>query len=215
MPKLASWVADYNRWGLRRTAYKRLMLAVRARLVFCGVYVRPLVEGPAPPPPEGIEVRVARRSELLAAAEAGGMELSVEFVRSALARGDICVAAFRDGRMIAQVWRSLTCAPHVEGLWVRFRRPYRYGYKAYTHPEFRGCHLQVPVSRFLDDYFIARGFTHNIGFIETHNYASIASEERRGGRRAGWAGYFRMFGRALPFRSREARERGFGFVAKG
>lgn len=212
MPSLNDWQADYRRWGLARTLYKRVMLGLRPWLVLCEVHSRPLSYDPPPSPPEGFEVRVATEAELLAAVDNPELGLSEAFVRSAFERGDMCVATFQGDRIVAQLWRSFTCAPHNDGLWVRFRKPHRYGYKAYTAPEFRGRHLQDPMSSYLDRYSIDRGYTHTIGFVETHNYPSLASDKRRGHRCLGYVGYVKLFGRVFPFSSRGARAVGFGFV---
>ena len=67
-------------------------------------------------------------------------------VDASLDRGNICAAAFDRDRMVAYVWRSFSTAPHTDGLWVTFERPYRYGYKAFTAPAYRGQHLQDALS---------------------------------------------------------------------
>ena len=211
MPNLRSWIEDYRRWGVSRTLHKRFMLAIRPHLVLCRVHSRPLSSQPPKPPPTGFEARIVREGELMAASADEQLGLSADFVRSALARGDVCIGAFHDGRMVSYVWRSFTCAPHTDGLWVRFRKPFRYGYKAFTLPEFRGRHLQDPLARLLDAYCIERGFAFSIGFVETHNYPSIASDERRGSRLLGWVGYLKLFGRTVTFRSPGAARCGFGF----
>lgn len=109
-------------------------------------------------------------------------------------------------------WRSFTTAPHVDGLWVAFERPVRYGYKAFTHPDYRGRHLQDLVSYHTDALSLDRGFRDALSIIEAHNFASIASDKRRGNRIVGWAGYIKAFGPVFPFRSPGARRYTFRFV---
>ena len=140
------------------------------------------------------------------------MGLQPSDVEAALSRGDICAAAFRNDRMVAYTWRSFSTAPHVDGLWVEFERPYRYGYKMFTHPDCRGQHLQEAIGGLTDAMCIERGYTRSISFVETHNYPSVATDLRRGNRRVGWAGYLKLFGWVFPFRSPGARRHTFRFV---
>lgn len=161
--------------------------------------------------PPGLVVRLAEQMDLERALSDPALGLGRESVLSAVARGDLCVATFEGDRMVAYVWRSFTTAPHRHGLWVHFEKGYRYGYRAFTLPAYRGRHLMDPMSHFLDEYCLNRGITHTISFAESHNYASIASDRRRGSTRVGWVGYLRLFGQVYPFRTAGARRRGFGF----
>lgn len=211
------WRNDVSRWGLVRSVYNRTMAWLKPWLTLCVVHVReqdaatrPDVDAP------DIAVRVARRAELARAARDPVMELDLAAVDSALQRGDLCVAAFDRNsdpeRLVAYVWRSFTTAPHVDGLWVTFERPYRYGYKALTHPDYRGRHLSDHVSRHTDALCVQRGYRYALSIIETHNFASIASDRRRGNRVVGRVGYVRLFGRIFPFHSPGARRHTFRFV---
>lgn len=86
---------------------------------------------------------------------------------------------------------------------------------SFTHPHFRGRHLQDLVAYEIDALCINRGYPYALAIIETHNFASIASNRRRGGRVVGWAGYVKLFGRVFPFRSRGAPRHTFRFVTPG
>lgn len=208
----AEWFADLRRWGLRRFLHKRMMMTLRPLLFLSRIYTRRFAASDMrEDPPPGYEVRFASREELLQAAEDPSMGLSPEGVSEALERGDVCSAIFHEGRLVAYMWRSFTRAPHADGLWVAFEKPYRYGYKALTHVDHRGKHLSSVMGPHADFYSLERGFDHTIGFVETHNYPSITSEVRRGNRPIGYAGYLRAFGRVFPFRSPGVRRAGFAF----
>lgn len=160
----------------------------------------------------GRTARIATRSELMLAARDPVMGLRPESIDAALERGDMCSAVFEQERMLAYAWRAFSTAPHVDGLWVTFERPYRYGYKSLTHPDYRGQHLQSLASPVTDAACIERGYRKTLGFVESHNYASITNSLRLGNRLVGWAGYFKFFGRVYPFRSPGARKHTFRFV---
>jgi len=207
------WRKDLERWGPLRFLHIRIMLFLRPWLILARVHVRTLSRtARVPELPEGYSVRIATRDELVRAALDTTMGLRLASIDAALDRGDICAAAFDRDRMVAYVWRSFSTAPHVDGLWVTFERPYRYGYKALTHPDYRGQHLQDALSFLTEPPSVERGYTEGLAFVETHNYASIAQDLRRGNRVVGWAGYFKLFGRVYPFRTPGARRHTFKFV---
>lgn len=160
-------------------------------------------------------MRLATRDELMEAARDPEFGLVPADVDLALARGDICAAAFDGERMVSYVWRSFSSAKYGDDLWVEIRKPYRYGYKGYTMPEYRGRHLQNSVALFTDDLCVARGHTHSLSLIETHNYPSVQSELRRHSVLVGWVGYFRIFGRTYPFRTPGARKHELRIRHKG
>ena len=217
MIDLAQWRSDVSRWGLPRSAYIRTMNSLKPWLTLFVVNVREQhsVERSNDGVP-GISVRAANQAELVWAARDPEMGLNPVTIDAALRRGDICVGAFdrqtNPERLVSYTWRSFTTAPHVDGLWVAIERPVRYGYKAFTHPDYRGRHLQDLVSYYTDALCLDRGFRYALSIIETHNFASIASDKRRGNRVVGWAGYIKALGHVFPFRSPGARRHTFRFV---
>jgi len=190
-----------------------LMRRIRPRLYFAHVTTRPLFEAPRLLPPEGIEVRYPTREELQAAAGRGDMMLDGPRLDDALARGDLCSAAFDGNRMIGYAWSAFRTAPHIDDIWIEFQPPYRYGYKSFVLPEYRGRRVSNGMATQSDADSIERGFTHAISFVETHNYKSIRATCRHPGRRfEGIAGYFRLFGKVIPFRSPAVKRLGFRFI---
>ena len=149
----------------------------------------------------GLTMRKASREDLLTAARENPAQLSLAFVDDALARGDYCAAAFDGSRMVAWAWASFDTAPHDDGLWVKVEPPYSYGYKWYTKPEYRGQGIIGQLAIFRDKLGAETGITHNVGFTETHNYASWQTNQRLHTQFVGYAGYFRLLGKSYPFRT--------------
>ncbi len=204
-----------RRHGLWRTLYRGVMDRLGGFFVIARVTTRPMDGNPPGDPTvdTSLPYRVASREDLYRACETIPDQLDRKFVDEALARGDICTACFVNGEMIKFGWRSYTFAPHVPGVWVKVTKPYRYGYKAYTIPEYRGRHIGIVPGSF--DYLDSeRGYTHGVAFIETHNFASLAGSRRRKNRQVGYMGYFRLFGRTFPFRTRGVKACGVSFVTE-
>jgi hypothetical protein len=192
------------------------MRRLRPWFYFAHVTTRPLFEAPRLTPPDGIEVRYPTQAELLAAADRGDMMLDRERVEDALAHGDLCSAAFDGDRMVGYAWNAFRKAPHINAIWIEFQAPYRYGYKSFVLPEYRGRRISNGMAPHSDKDSINRGFTDAISFVETHNYKSIRATCRHPGREfVGVAGYLYLFGRLLPFRSPSVRKLGFRFVPPG
>ena len=213
MPDFDQWRKDLERWGVVRFLHIRAMTFLRRWLTLCRVHVRKLdAAAPMPELKAPFTARIATKDDLLEAARDPAMGMQASAIEAALERGDMCGAVFDGDRMVAYTWRSFTTAPHADGLWVTFARPYRYGYKALTRPEYRGMHLQDAAVVVTEAACIERGYTHGVSFVESHNYPSITQDNRRGNRLVGWAGYVKLFGRVYPFRTPGAKRHTFRFV---
>ena len=210
--KMDDIVIEYKRWGLRKFLYACMLRALSPWLFFCAVERRPLVTNPQLPVlAPGRSVRDATRQELESLVDDPVYETTKSFIRDAIGCGAHCVAVFQGDKIIAYSWRAYSTAPHVEGLWVEVSPKHRYGFKAFTHPDYRRQQLHHTISLKSDADSIRRGCTHSIGFIETHNYPSLLSNAKRGNKRVGYAGYVRVHGRFFTFRTRGAKQHGFRF----
>ena len=208
--------ADVERFGWLPSLFARVMRRLQKRLGVhvCRVRVRKLGGVPSPPSlPAGIDLRVLSRDDLLRASVDDTLSLSRDFVEAALERGDMAFGAYDGDQLVSYMWRTLTAAPHVDGLWVRADRPYCYGYKGFTHPDYRGLHLNPAVSLCSDEQFLTLGYTHNIGFIDVHNLSSLATRKYKGNVPIGYAGYVNWFGRCFTFRTPAVKRTGFEFFS--
>lgn len=199
----------------QRRVFSWLMNKLRHGLYLTVIYARDLRSEFPNTPPEGYEARFVGIDELLDLCGRPELRLSSRFVREAMTRGDVCTAMFYKGEMIAYMWRSTSVAPHTHDVQVVTQKPYRYGYKALTLEAYRGRHIPVYLAPVSSPFYVERGYTHHVGFVEMHNYASRRSEERRGSYKVGIAGYISLFNKNLTFRTPSVRKIGFGFIAKG
>ena len=191
-----------EQWGWRRAGWSALMNALKPWLFLCRIVVLRIEDYPQSAELRGgLEMRKAGREDLMVAMQDQPGHFSLSFIDDALSRGDYCVGAFDGCRMVAWAWASLKQAPHGDGLCVEIEPPYSYGYKWFTTPEYRGQGIIGQLTILRDKLGAELGCSHNLGFIETHNYASWASSQRLGSRTVGYAGYFKLFGKAFPFRT--------------
>jgi len=160
----------------------------------------------------GLTMRKATPEDLLQAIKDSPEHFDTAFVDGVLERGDICVGAFDGEHMVAWAWASFCIAPHGDGLWVKIAPPYSYGYKWFTKPKYRGRDIIGKLTELRDKLTAEAGPTHHVGFTETHSYASLTSSSRLGTRCVGHAGYFKLFGKAYPFRTPGAVKHTFRFV---
>ena len=193
--------------------YGRIMHRLRPWLFLSVIYVRDLRGEELKTPPNGFTARFVNKDELLKWCEDPSLDLSTEFVETAVARGNVCTGMFYGERLVAYMWRSTSLTPHVPGVCVETQKPYRYGYKVLTLEEYRGRHIPEYLAPLANRYYIERGYTFSIGFVETHNFSSRRSELRRGSYSAGYAGYISVFNMRVTFRTRGVRETGFRFVS--
>jgi hypothetical protein len=156
----------------------------------------------------GISLRVVQPEELLKAADDPELEMSHDFVRCALARGDMAFGAFEGDRLVGYTWRTFTAAAYADGLWVRVERPYQYSYKGFTRAAYRGRHIHVGITLLADIHLMERGYTGEIGLINLTNFTSIGVAKYKGRRTIAHAGYVKWFGRRILFSTPGAKKIG-------
>jgi hypothetical protein len=140
------------------------------------------------------------------------IEMTPVLVEEGFARGDYCFGVLRGDDLVAYDWRGMgRPVPLSDDLDVHYAYPGQvYGYAMFTRPEFRGLRLQFYNVHRADARLLADGHTHTIGYVALQNFASIRNLSRLKGQVfVGLAGYFRIWGRHVTFRSPGARRYGF------
>jgi len=212
MPSIREFKRTADRWGLFRSLWAALMNRISPWIMLCQVQTRRNAAREDTSVSAGsLRIGLATRDDLNRAVADMPEQLDADFVESALARGDICAAAFDDSRMVSFQWASFTTARVNDRLSVKFTEPFRYGYKGFTDSAYRGRRIAREVMLFCDSECLACGYTHTIVYVETHNYASRANLKRLGNRCVGYAGFITVGSRCYPFRTPGVKRRGFGF----
>ena len=178
---------------MRRALYYALR-RLESRLKVYLVWIAGSELCPHPDPqklPDGLSLTLLHEypdvDSLLSASEG----LSRSFVESAFERGDVAAGIkAADGTIVAYVWRTFTQAAHQNGVWVRVRPPTVYGYKASTHPNYRGQRLSAAITQELDRICLERSAEKRLALIPLYNEASIKAEYHRGSRAVGYAAFF-------------------------
>src|SRR5207302_320990 len=155
-----------------------------------------------------ITVGIVPPRELFKAARDPELDMDPDFVRDALARGDMAFGAFEGDRLVGYTWRTFTAAPDRDGLWARVRHPYQYSYKAFTRPSHRRKRIHVAITAVADAYLLRRGYAFEVGYMEAANFDSIGLADFMGRRKIGYAGYLKWFGRSIPFRTSAVKKIG-------
>jgi hypothetical protein len=218
MSKLDKLKAHIGRWGWWRTLYFVVMW-MAARYLGIEVFVA-RVRATAEASPEnpcrlaGVTFREAKVDELLDIVASPEVLLDENFISAAIGRGDIPFGAFKDGAMIAYLWRSTSTAPHNRDCWIKVAPPYSYSYNSYAKPEFRGHRVVPGALLFSDDEMMKKGYSHRVGIIATSNFASLAMGKHLGSNIIGRVGYIKWFGRIRFFRSRSVADIGLELLPK-
>ena len=204
-------IDDASHMGWGRALLARILERVE-RLLRLSVYrvnVRALRRRSNPAPSTGITYRKLDAAELLAATDPQlDLDLDPEFIRTATARGDLAWGAFEGDKLVGYTWRSSAEAPFMDGLWVRVPRPLQYGYKSYTQSSHRGRGIYPAVGRVADEQSLELGYPAMLHLVDISNIASIRAANQLGSRTSGYAGYIKLFGRPVTFRTPGARSLG-------
>jgi len=164
-----------------------------------GIHIRPSLLLPTPEKVKlfKYKIRLLNIADIAGIVDWQSLELTQEMFEAAIDRGDICIGAFDGNRLVAYVWRAFALARINGELWVAFKKPYRYSYKSFTLPEYRGQHLQDILIHNVDEICYERGYTQGLALVETHNFPALAAQKRRGDKIVGYLIQFKVGNRLL------------------
>jgi hypothetical protein len=157
-------------------------------------------------PIAGIRFTLLDEAQALAHSRDAELELSPASVREAFARGDVCVGALEDERLLGYAWFAFSPTPESGGTWVDFAPSATYTYRHFVRPSQRGRRIVGGMLFAADAEAVRRGRSTCLTLVYTHNRASIRASERSGARTVGYAACWKLFGRLLCWRSSGARE---------
>jgi len=135
-------------------------------------------------------------------------DLPAEFLDEAQKKGDECTAVFHQGKVVSYGFDSYKRTLINEALDIDIPEGLRYGYKGWTHPDYR----QQGISRYrakakFDRYGFRR--LKGVWYVEYHNYASLLNNRYEPPDQRplylGIIGWIRIFGHVIPFNSRRAK----------
>ena len=205
-----SWREQIERYGWYDTLLGKVLNRLKPHLVVMWVSYSRFADRQQPPSRIASETRMLSDEEVLRLPAAFPDQITKPFVEAATSRGDKCIGTFVDNQLIAMSWRSYSTAPHQDGLWVKFEKPYRYGYKSYVLPAYRGLRAQRGGTT--DEYCLSQGCDRSISFIERHNLPSMKSKRRRSDFHAlGYVFIVRLFGRRFILSTPTVKTSGFAF----
>ena len=219
MNRWIDWQADVERYGWKDAVVSRLVSRLGKHL---GVHIYRIGERPfeAYPKkwvsPSGTRVALLSEEELRHATQDPDLDMSLDFVKGAISRKDVAVGAFKGDQLACYIFATTELAPHDEDFWVRVKPPYRYTYKGFTLPEYRGEGLSDYVNNLPErnEVFGSRGCTKAIFFVAASNLPSLKFISKL--QDAPWIGLAvtaKIFKRRVSFYTPRVRDAGFEFVA--
>lgn len=130
-------------------------------------------------------------------------ELPMNFLMSAIQKGDECLGIIDDGALAGYGWYS-NCATitDVHDLHFCFDPSYMYAYKGFTKYEYRGQRLQGMRLRSALDHYHQKGFDGIVYYIESDNFDSLKSCYRLGFKKVGSIAVLKAFGKVFHYHSR-------------
>lgn len=166
--------------------------------------------------PGRYELRFASPDEVLRATEEPEVaaEMSPEFARDAIARGDECYGVFEGERMVSFGWYSTRATAVADDVLLHFDPAWVYMYKGYTLRERRGQRLHGIGMSHAARELTARGARGLISYVKSNNFPSLRSIERMGYRVFGEVFLARPFGRVVTWATPGCRPYGFRLEAR-
>jgi GNAT superfamily N-acetyltransferase len=156
--------------------------------------------------------RILTEPEARSAFSEPALQIPEAFVRSAYARGDVCMAALESDRVLGYAWLSTGRSPHASGLWIEPHAASGYAYDVFVRPECRGQRIAPWLYIALDRFLVQQGRRAMLSGIDWDNEASIKAALRAGAREAGYVALLRLFGRHFVYCSQGTRSSGLRFT---
>lgn len=158
--------------------------------------------------PGPFQARFARVDEILAHSS-DEYDMTTDFVREAVGKGDDCFAMFDGDRLASFGWYSNQPTHISDGLVLHFDPSWVYMYKGFTHPDYRGKRLHgIGMSLALRAY-TERGSRGLISYVKSNNFQSLRSIARMGYRIFGDIYLARVMGRPVAWATPSCKAYGF------
>jgi hypothetical protein len=164
-------------------------------------------------PQRRLECRPLGEDEVLAFAADPALDLDPRWVRSAFARGAVCLGALKDRKLVGYTWLAYGDTPYAAGVWIELDPSLRYSHKSFVRAEYRGQRIIQALHALADRPELWRGRRASVNFVDADNFASLAALERAGARTLGYATYAKIFGALISFRSPGLRRAGIRLCA--
>jgi hypothetical protein len=181
-----------RKWGLARFVYAYLMLKLNRLIGFriSAIRAKAIQDSQLDQfDQDGINYRALSLEDFSDEALNQLLDISCDFVRQALARGDHCVGALDQGKVVGYAWRTTSSVKVDRQIAMKFGDKLYYRFKGYILPEYRGRNIFNNIKRVAESKQLALGRTHAFGCIETHNYPSLKASEKHGDITIGYSAY--------------------------
>jgi hypothetical protein len=136
------------------------------------------------------------------------LDINLDFVKKAFARGDQCVGALQGEKLVGYVWRTTQQVQVENSVYMSFGNQLYYRFKGFIHPDFRGKNIFNQIKHLAESESVGKQRLYSFGVIETHNYPSLIASKKSGDQTLGYSGYIqnRLF--FLSWGSKGAHSKG-------
>jgi len=179
-------------WGFRRFLYAYMMLMLRRFLGFRISAIRAkaiALSQSSTFEEDGLLFRTLTINDFENKDLNNQLDITKKFVAERLKRGDQCVGALCDGKVIGYSWRTILPVEIDGPIWMSYGDRLYYHYKGFVSPDYRGKGLYTKVKKVREIEQFKIGRTHLFGCIETHNYPSLIASDKNSEKTIGYSAY--------------------------
>ncbi len=208
-----TFAQNYRRFGLTNSVYDCFYRSLNAVITFHSLTGMIATDEKLAvidlPEDCDFTIRFLGQDELRHHAKDPANDLSEDFLPTAFAKGDHCLAIL-DGETLASYgWYASKPARIQDGMDLFFDPDWMYMYKGLTKPDYRGLRLHAVGMSHATRHFSKAGSKGLISYVESNNFASMKSCTRMGYEIFGSIYILSAFGRFVTFSTAGCRPYAF------
>lgn len=186
---------NLKHFGVTRTVYVVALRALNLFLFFKILKVVRLSKSSTVETlPTKLDFREISVEEFRRISEDGEYKIGPIPLREIAQGGNVCFGLFDNGVLANYLLMYATSAQMTEDLEIHFDSHYGYLCNTFTHPNYRGLHLNSIAVGMGAKEFLARGFRGLLAYVESDNFSSLKSLYRIGWKDVGTIYILRVFG---------------------
>jgi len=187
---------DIKHFGIKHALYDVLLRSTNRLILFRVLRLVTISKVKRHDPlPAGYLFKPIMPDDLAKLAQDKAYEINPVLLRESRQAGNSCFGIFDGSRLANYLFIYTTPALMTDDLQITFGRNYAYLCATFTHPDYRGRHMNSIAAAFASGAYLDKGFKKLLAYVDANNFSSLKSLFRVGWVAVDTIYIVRIFGR--------------------